>query len=234
MRYVELADTLRERIAGGVRGALPSEAELGREYGVSRVTVRRALELLRDEGLVSARRGVGWFVAVDPVRQSLGRVTTIEAALEAAGAPDEDAEKRLVARDPRNVPLFSAFDWSGEAVERILRVPSGFMRDRTQDRVEELAAAADRSKVDLALVEQAVAIGRELMEEMIRREAEAKAAAADGARKADVAPAQRTGERLEEHRPALNEVGSPSALQARRAGIAEAAGESGHGARRDA
>lgn len=86
MRYLELAETLRERIAGGARGVLPSEAELGREYGVSRVTVRRALELLRDEGLVTARQGVGWFVAVDPVRQSLGRVTTIEGALEAAGA----------------------------------------------------------------------------------------------------------------------------------------------------
>ena len=63
------------------------EAELGREYGVSRVTVRRALE--RAAGRrprVTARQGVGWFVAVDPVRQSLGRVTTVEAALEAAGA----------------------------------------------------------------------------------------------------------------------------------------------------
>ena len=86
MRYVELADTMRDRIVAGARGALASEAELGREYGVSRVTVRRALELLREEGLVSARQGVGWFVAVDPVRQSLGRVTTVEAALEAAGA----------------------------------------------------------------------------------------------------------------------------------------------------
>jgi GntR family transcriptional regulator len=86
MRYLELADTLRDRIAAGARGALASEAELGREYGMSRVTVRRALEVLREEGLVSARQGVGWFVAVDPVRQSLGRVTTVEAALEAAGA----------------------------------------------------------------------------------------------------------------------------------------------------
>jgi GntR family transcriptional regulator len=93
MRYVELSDTLRDRIASGTRGALASEAELGREYGVSRVTVRRALELLRDEGLVSARRGVGWFVAVDPVRQSLGRVTTVEAALEAAGA---DSGRRVL------------------------------------------------------------------------------------------------------------------------------------------
>jgi GntR family transcriptional regulator len=36
--------------------------------------------------LVTSRRGAGWFVAVDPVRQPLGRVTTVEAALEAAGA----------------------------------------------------------------------------------------------------------------------------------------------------
>jgi GntR family transcriptional regulator len=86
MRYLKVADALRDRIVSGAGGALPSEAELGTEYGVSRVTVRRALELLRDEGLVTARRGVGWFVASDPVRQNLGRVTTMEAALEAAGA----------------------------------------------------------------------------------------------------------------------------------------------------
>jgi DNA-binding GntR family transcriptional regulator len=86
VRYLDVAAALRSRIAGGDVGRLPSEAELGTEFGVSRVTVRRALESLRDEGLVTSRRGAGWFVAVDPVRQPLGRVTTVEAALEAAGA----------------------------------------------------------------------------------------------------------------------------------------------------
>jgi GntR family transcriptional regulator len=89
VRYLDLAETLRTRIASGnvgPGGALPGEVELAGEYGTSRVTVRRALDLLRTEGLVTSRRGAGWFVAVDPVRQSLGRVTTIEAALEAAGA----------------------------------------------------------------------------------------------------------------------------------------------------
>ena len=41
-----------------------------------------------------SRRGAGWFAAVDPVRQPLGRVTTVEAAVEAAGA-------RPGRRDPR-------------------------------------------------------------------------------------------------------------------------------------
>ena len=89
MRYVEVADGVRAEIASGRVGALPSEAELGEAHHVSRVTVRRALELLRGEGLITSRRGAGWFVATDPVRQPLGRVTTIESALEAAGAKPE-------------------------------------------------------------------------------------------------------------------------------------------------
>lgn len=89
MRYLDLADALRARIVArdvGAGGALAGELELAREYGTSRVTVRRALDLLRQEGLVRSRRGAGWFAAVDPVRQPLGRVTTVEAAVEAAGA----------------------------------------------------------------------------------------------------------------------------------------------------
>ncbi len=89
MRYLDVADDLRTDIAAGRVGPLPSEADIGEAHGVSRVTVRRALELLRDEGLITSRRGAGWFVAADPVRQPLGRVTTIESALEAAGAKPE-------------------------------------------------------------------------------------------------------------------------------------------------
>jgi GntR family transcriptional regulator len=64
---------------------LPSESALSGEFGASRVTVRRALELLRDEGLIAARQGFGWFVAGEPVRQRLGRLGTIEDQLEADG-----------------------------------------------------------------------------------------------------------------------------------------------------
>ncbi|MCP3800657.1 GntR family transcriptional regulator [Allokutzneria sp. A3M-2-11 16] len=41
---------------------MDSEAELGRRYEVSRVTVRRALEQLCAEGLLVSRKGAGWYV----------------------------------------------------------------------------------------------------------------------------------------------------------------------------
>jgi GntR family transcriptional regulator len=60
--YVQLAQTIGERIASGaypVGGLLPTEAELGLAFGVSRYTVRQAIQHLRNQGLVSARKGVG-------------------------------------------------------------------------------------------------------------------------------------------------------------------------------
>ena len=91
-RYQAIADDLRSRIAAGAVGAgrlLPSESELSADYGASRVTVRRALEALRSEGLVESRQGLGWLVAADPLRQTLGRLGTIEAQLAAEGRRSE-------------------------------------------------------------------------------------------------------------------------------------------------
>jgi len=93
IRYQEIAHTLRERVsAEGPGHVLPSESELSAEFGVSRVTVRRALETLRDEGVLDSRQGFGWFVATAPLQQRLGSLDTIEAQLEARGV---NAELRL-------------------------------------------------------------------------------------------------------------------------------------------
>jgi GntR family transcriptional regulator len=92
IRYRQIAAVLRERIESGgypPGGVLPSEAELGGEFAVSRVTVRRALEILRDDGVVDARQGSGWFVAQEPLRQSLGSLATIESQLAAEGIRPE-------------------------------------------------------------------------------------------------------------------------------------------------
>lgn len=96
IRYREIAEDLQVRIEAGDPGGgrlLPSESELGARYRASRVTVRRALEALRGEGMVDSRQGFGWFVAADPLRQTLGRLGTIEGQLAASGAR---AERRVL------------------------------------------------------------------------------------------------------------------------------------------
>jgi GntR family transcriptional regulator len=63
--YTQLADTLRERIVSGAYAthvAIPSQAEIVEEFGVSPITVRRAIRELTFEGLLYARQGVGVFV----------------------------------------------------------------------------------------------------------------------------------------------------------------------------
>lgn len=69
--YLQVANTLRESIVNGmysVGSQLPSEDELCKRFSVSRYTVREALRLLRDDGLVSSRQGAGTIVV--PPRNS--------------------------------------------------------------------------------------------------------------------------------------------------------------------
>jgi GntR family transcriptional regulator len=64
-KYQEIADRLREQITSGALAPddrLPSEPDLIREYDASRNTVRLALALLTNQGLVVTRQGMGTFV----------------------------------------------------------------------------------------------------------------------------------------------------------------------------
>lgn len=63
--YLQVARTLKEEIVGGiymVGSLLPTEEELCKRFSVSRYTVREALRLLRDDGLVTSRQGAGTVV----------------------------------------------------------------------------------------------------------------------------------------------------------------------------
>ena len=63
--YRQLAGILRDAIVSGqlAQGApLPSESSLMQEYGISRDSVRKAMDVLRDEGLVITVQGKGTFV----------------------------------------------------------------------------------------------------------------------------------------------------------------------------
>ncbi|TDD47289.1 GntR family transcriptional regulator [Nonomuraea terrae] len=61
--YIQIADILRRRVSGLAAGSpVPSEAEIQQEFGVARTTARRAVNLLREEGLLYTVQGEGSFV----------------------------------------------------------------------------------------------------------------------------------------------------------------------------
>ena len=57
--------------------------------------------------------------------------------------------------------------WTDAAWKRICRVPAGFMRDMTRDKVEEFGAKKDLREVNLELCEEGIAEGRRMMAEMM-------------------------------------------------------------------
>jgi GntR family transcriptional regulator len=64
-KYAQIADIFRQRIARGIWSQgirLPANEDLAEEFGVSRVTIRQAVELLARERLVEAQQGRGTFV----------------------------------------------------------------------------------------------------------------------------------------------------------------------------
>lgn len=120
IRYQEIAEELRARATAAAPGSLlPSESELSAEFSASRVTVRRALEVVRDEGLVDARQGFGWFVATEPVPQHLERLGTIEGQLRTSGL---DAVRKVVEFSFESPPAHVRREFGAGKVLRVKRV----------------------------------------------------------------------------------------------------------------
>lgn len=95
-RYAQLADLMRQRIARGTwphAHRLPSLEALMGEFGVARVTVRQAIDLLAREGLVSPQQGRGTFVTGAPARD---RIINVVTTLDELARIYEDTQPKIV------------------------------------------------------------------------------------------------------------------------------------------
>lgn len=127
-RYIQIADLMRQRIARGhwpMGGKLPSLEALMGEFGVARVTVRQAVELLAREGLVSPEQGRGTFVRAQPAR---GQWLKVQTSLDALVETYRDTRPEIVNIDEAiaHAPLRSE---DGSAAEQYVFMRRVHSRD---------------------------------------------------------------------------------------------------------
>jgi GntR family transcriptional regulator len=78
--YARIASILRSKIVGGVWSVgdlIPTIEELSVEYGAAKITIRQAVRLLANEGLLQSFRGRGTFVSGIPTDFPQGKVNRI-------------------------------------------------------------------------------------------------------------------------------------------------------------
>ncbi|NLA59151.1 MAG: GntR family transcriptional regulator [Firmicutes bacterium] len=86
--YHQLKQILREKVESGEwrpNDMIPSEAQLARQYGVSRATTRRAVDDLTREGLFYRQHGKGTFVSPPNIVQGLSRFYSFSRDMENKG-----------------------------------------------------------------------------------------------------------------------------------------------------
>lgn len=125
--YMQLANALRRlveegRLAPGA--ALPSERVMAEAAALSRVTVRRGIDLLAREGLVQQRRGSGTYVrmAAERIEQPLASITSFSEDMISYG---RRPSTRWLARDYANPSAREALTLGlspGERVARLHRI----------------------------------------------------------------------------------------------------------------
>jgi Proto-chlorophyllide reductase 57 kD subunit len=89
------------------------------------------------------------------------------------GRSDEPVATVTPVPPPEAIQL-GTFTWTRDAVNRLNRVPEGFMREMTREKIEDYARHHDVSLVTLDVAEKGIEVGRQLMAEMIAGYSQAK------------------------------------------------------------
>jgi GntR family transcriptional regulator len=159
--YYQLQELLKEQIeSGGWRPGdrLPSEAELARRYSVSRVVVRQALAILKDDGQIVRTQGRGTFVA-DPKLEA--RAGGLARLLATARPPDVTID--VLEAGTRHVEPSIRSGLAADPDERVVRVTTGLS-------VRGVPLAITYSffrATDVRWLEDAVRVGRSLPRDLV-------------------------------------------------------------------
>ena len=126
--YHQVKQTLKDRIGRQIYPVgtpIPTELELSEQFGVSRITIRRALDELAAEGLLQKQQGRGTFVQQPRVTQELNQITCWTEAIQAQGLRPRTARMKCV-RERANAEIAGLLGVStDQEVVRIERLRYG-------------------------------------------------------------------------------------------------------------
>jgi GntR family transcriptional regulator len=87
--HIQVRETIRRQVRDGElidkSGRLMTEAELGRHFGVSRITIRNAISPLVDEGMFARTRGRGTFLRSNQPENWVGKLMGFSETIRDAG-----------------------------------------------------------------------------------------------------------------------------------------------------
>src|SRR5205823_2338989 len=124
-RARQVADVLHGQVlAGELTGVLPSEGRLVAEFGVTRNTIREALDLLRADGLVTRRPGIGSVVCGVKYPHGLNRLAGLAEVLLEHGTVTNEVRAAGPITAPAQVAAQLCLDRGAEVtyIERLRRL----------------------------------------------------------------------------------------------------------------
>lgn len=156
-KYMRVRRLLREAVVSeaiGPQQALPNERELADGLGVSRITVRKAISGLVEEGLLERRQGAGTFVTGGPgrIEKSSSKITSFSEDMRARGLTPRS---EWLARSTGVVTPEEAFNMG-------LSPGTGVMRFSRIRYADDMPMALEYSTVDATCLESADAVGSSL------------------------------------------------------------------------
>lgn len=86
--YVQIAEGLIDKIESGdlhTGEQLPPERELSKTLGVTRVTLRQALQILEAEGLIERRQGAGTYIAEPKIERATTKLNPFTSGMSRTG-----------------------------------------------------------------------------------------------------------------------------------------------------
>jgi len=122
--YQQLANKLRDMIEKNYKPGdmIPTESEIEKMFDVSRMTVRKAVDELVQDGMVEKRQGRGTFVKEQKITHNLGRITSWTEEMLQRGQPIETLSTDITEVTPTKRMRHEMQLEPGETMIRIKRL----------------------------------------------------------------------------------------------------------------